>query len=193
MRPLQTTGANLGSGTSILPTYNKLMYQTYSIVKVAEELANDPSNYVNVAKIDVHMYQHIGTRFDIRGFPTIKLISKGKVYEYGGARTVSEILNFARGGFSLQDGEATPSEVSVFGEVFLIAQRAVVHGYKQAIQDINDGNYFSTDVLLVSMPVIFLILTTVLIFLPVDVDPPANKALKAKKKFDLAEPDDADD
>ena len=121
------------------------------------------------------------------------MLSKGKVYDYNGARSVQEFLNFARGGFSLQDGEATPGEVSAFGEVFVITYRAFVHGYKQAAKDIINGQYFTTDIMLVSMPLIFLVLTTVMCLLPVDVPTPADKALRTKKKMDLAEPDDPDD
>lgn len=60
-----------------------------------EEVATKLKGKVNVAKIDVTANRDLGTRFDIKGFPTIKMISKGQVYDYRGRRTVDDISNFA--------------------------------------------------------------------------------------------------
>lgn len=60
---------------------------------------------VNVAKVDVTANRDLGTRFEIKGFPTLKLLSKGKVYDYKGRRTEEELIDFARGGYQIQSAE----------------------------------------------------------------------------------------
>jgi thioredoxin-like negative regulator of GroEL len=44
-----------------------------------EELATSAKGSFNVAKVDVTENRELGTRFDIKGFPTIKFFNGGKV------------------------------------------------------------------------------------------------------------------
>ena len=51
-----------------------------------EEISQSLVGEVNVAKVDVPANQDLGRRFDIKGFPTLKLFVKGKSYTYKGKR-----------------------------------------------------------------------------------------------------------
>ena len=50
---------------------------------------------VNVAKVDVTKNRELGQRFNIRGFPTIKLLHKGESFEFEGSRTHTAMTDFA--------------------------------------------------------------------------------------------------
>ena len=156
--------------------------------EVAAVLKNDPDNYVNVARVDCNEHKQVGSRFDIAGFPTIKMISKGKMYEYRGKKDVGEIVKFAQGDFKFEKDENVPADLGLLGDVIKILN----HAYSTAIEDYNAGNYFTKDVLLISMPFLFIFSMFVLIFLPVGPRVPSKKdrKLRVRKKNDLAEPDD---
>eukprot|EP01040_Poterioochromonas_malhamensis_P000957 gene957-1014_t len=95
---------------------------------VYEQVAEALKGEINVAKVDVTANREIGTRFEIKGFPTIKLLRKGKVYTFKGRRTVDDLVEFARGGFETYSAEEIQPPVGVFGEIGYIYR----HAYKQA-------------------------------------------------------------
>lgn len=47
-----------------------------------------------LAKLDATIHKSVGGRFDVKGFPTLKLFSNGKDSEYNGGRTASEIVSW---------------------------------------------------------------------------------------------------
>jgi len=49
---------------------------------------------VKDVKCDVSENEPICAKYDIEGFPTVKLIKNNKAYEYNGRRTVSDLTNF---------------------------------------------------------------------------------------------------
>ncbi|XP_060560502.1 protein disulfide-isomerase TMX3-like [Ruditapes philippinarum] len=49
---------------------------------------------VRVAKIDATRYSSVSSKFDVRGFPTIKFFDGDKVHNFRGERTASDILEF---------------------------------------------------------------------------------------------------
>lgn len=158
--------------------------------EVASRLKEDSENYVNVARVDCHAHRDIGTRFGIQGFPTIKMISKGRVYSYNGKREVDAIIDFVRNGFKFEDSVQVPAELGIFGEIPIILN----HVLKTAIADYNAGNYFTKDLLLISMPCFFIFTLALIFCLPMgDGIPSDDKRLRTKKKNDLAEPDDEED
>eukprot|EP00613_Pedinella_sp_CCMP2098_P001393 CAMPEP_0171639276 /NCGR_PEP_ID=MMETSP0990-20121206/29606_1 /TAXON_ID=483369 /ORGANISM="non described non described, Strain CCMP2098" /LENGTH=242 /DNA_ID=CAMNT_0012212961 /DNA_START=8 /DNA_END=736 /DNA_ORIENTATION=- len=69
-----------------------------------EEVAHDlkEEGTVNVAKVDVTESPGLGKRFNIKGFPTLLMISKGTVYEYPSGkdwpRKRESLVKFATGG-----------------------------------------------------------------------------------------------
>jgi len=54
---------------------------------------------VNVAKVDCTVEKELMSRFGIKGFPTIKFIKDGKVYDYKGARGVDDFITFSKTGY----------------------------------------------------------------------------------------------
>jgi thioredoxin domain-containing protein 5 len=68
-----------------------------------EELAKGAKDF-KVGKVDCTVEKTSCSRFEVRGFPTIKFIKDGKYYDYKGARSVEEFTKFATAGF--KDGTA---------------------------------------------------------------------------------------
>lgn len=138
--------------------------------KVAEELKEAQ---INVGSVDVPANREIGTRFEIKGFPTIKLIKNGKVYTFKGRRTVSDIVEFAKSSFQIQEPEEVPPQTGFFGEITYVFRQA----YKKARSDVTGGHFFTADVVLVSLPVIFIALVLLFVFIPIPtpVAPPVER------------------
>ena len=65
-----------------------------------------------VAEVDVTESKALAARLGVRGLPAIKLVKDGYVYEYAGARKLSHVLAFARGGFTSR-GRRRKREVAV--------------------------------------------------------------------------------
>jgi thioredoxin domain-containing protein 5 len=126
--------------------------------KVAEALEGE----VNVGKVDVTASRELGTRFDIKGFPTILLFSKGKAYTFKGRRTVEDFVEFAKGGYQIHEPEEVQPPAGMFGELIYIYR----HAYKQAGTDLRKGNFFTIDVFLTFLPLLFVILLVVVLFAP---------------------------
>lgn len=74
------------------------------------ELAVEAKGLFSVAKVDATEHTYTAKRFDVRGFPTIKLLHQGKMYSYEGPRTVKDLREFALGGFEKQAGVPIPGE-----------------------------------------------------------------------------------
>lgn len=60
-----------------------------------EEFATETKGVVNVAKVDVTQNRELGSKFNIKGFPTLKYFHDGQVYDYSGPRTVSSFKEFS--------------------------------------------------------------------------------------------------
>lgn len=118
---------------------------------VANELKDETN--IHVAKVDVPAHSDLGTRFDIKGFPSIRMISKGKVFEYKGKRDKDHILEWARGGFMAQQPVMDAPSGGVFGLIFAIYS----HAYKAALSDVKNSKYFSANVLVLIMPFVFFV------------------------------------
>ena len=142
---------------------------------------------MNVAKVDVTQNRELGTRFEIKGFPTIKLISKGKVYTYKGRRTVEDLAEFARGGYQVMSAEEVQPPLGIFGEIGYI----YTHALKQATTDLKKGRVFTVDVFLAFLPAIFLLLIALLLCVPVP-EPPPRRERPQKAAAATAAPQNAD-
>lgn len=154
------------------------MEPTYE--QVADMLQGD----VNVARVDVPANRELGTRFDVKGFPTIKFLSKGKVYDYVGRRTAQDLVEFAKGGYQIQQPQDVQPAMGMFGEIIAVFK----HAYKQAAVDLKNRNFFTIDVFLSFMPLIFVAFVVLIFMIPVPEHPQAA-AHRAQKK---AAPADAD-
>ena len=145
--------------------------------EVATQLKQDPDNYVNVAKVDCDAHRGVGGRFDIKAFPTIKMISKGKVYTYTGKKNVEDILYFAKGDFRFEESDDVPKDLGIIGEIIKI----VKHAYKSALSDIEAGKYFTKDVFFIALPFLFGSSILLILMLPVDNGPSASVSMRNEK------------
>lgn len=150
--------------------------------EVAEKLKGD----VNVGKVDVTANRDLGTRFDIKGFPTLILFHKGKAYTYKGRRTSEDIIEFSRRGYQIHEPEDVEPPAGMLGDLFYIYK----HAYKQAAQDLRKGNFFTVDVFLTFLPLLFIILVVIVIFAPVPSTPSPARRSSANKNDDDDNNDD---
>ena len=82
--------------------------------ELAEQLASDDIP-TNVAKVDVTKNNMLASQFNIRSFPTLKLLHRSKLYSYRGRRDAESMAAFARGGFETEaEAEAMPAEATYF-------------------------------------------------------------------------------
>ena len=119
---------------------------------------------VNVAKIDCEANKVTPMRFGIRGFPTVLLLSKGKTYTFKEDRTVEALVEFARGGFKLHEGDRTPPPLS---NLFAELQTVLRHAYKEAQRDLKARRYLTYNTVLMFAPTVFGIIILLLICIPV--------------------------
>lgn len=157
-----------------------------------EEVATLLKGDINVAKVDVSAHRTVGTRFNIKGFPTIKMIAKGRVYTFKDSRSVEDISEFARGGYKLdENSEEVPPDVGFLGEVYIVYK----HAYNKAILDVKAYNFFTLDVIVIAMPIIMVIMVILLLILPIAFPVAKSKSKsqpKPKRKVNPEE-DDGDD
>ncbi|CEP03203.1 Thioredoxin domain-containing protein [Plasmodiophora brassicae] len=88
-----------------------------SLAQTWEELATKLKDDVNVAKVDCTSNSNLCQRFNVRGYPTVLLFSKGKQYKFQSKRTLDELEKFARGGYLEAKAETTPKAPSAVGAV----------------------------------------------------------------------------
>ncbi|CAE7367972.1 unnamed protein product [Symbiodinium necroappetens] len=74
-----------------------------------ESLAKKVQGQVNVGKVDCTESQYLSNMFDVRGFPTLKLISKGRVYGFSGRRSLENLEPWALQGSSERAGARSPA------------------------------------------------------------------------------------
>jgi len=96
----------------------------------------------------------IGSRFDIAGFPTIKFLKKGKVYDYSGSRKPEAFISFVKDGYKKAKSEDVPPPKTWFQEFFGLFKEA----FNNAYEDIKGGSYLSLHVLILVLPPVVLVL-----------------------------------
>jgi len=62
---------------------------------LAAELKAQPG--IHVAKVDATVETNLASRFNIRGYPTLKLFSDGRLYDYSGGRDLESLKAWAAG------------------------------------------------------------------------------------------------
>jgi protein disulfide-isomerase A1 len=68
-----------------------LIFLTIVDAKAAQALADSP---VKLAKVDATAHKDVASKYEIKGFPTLKFFRNGKDSEYNGGRTESEIISW---------------------------------------------------------------------------------------------------
>lgn len=171
-----STGATTGDW--LVKFYASWCGHCKKLEPIYEKVADMLDGEINVARVDVPKNRDLGTRFEIKGFPTLKFISKGKVYHYKGRRTVEDIIEFVRGGFEIHEPEEVNPPMGMFGEIMHVYRSA----YKQAGKDLRNGRYFTMEVFLTFVPFIFLALIFILIFAPVPEPAYVQEAAARKRR-----------
>ena len=69
-----------------------------------------------VAKVDCTTSDDVCSRFGVTGYPTLKLIANGQVYNYEGARTLDALKDYLLSG-TFGTGEAVPPPPSFFQRI----------------------------------------------------------------------------
>ena len=148
-----------------------------TLVPVWDELADKlDGTYTNVAKVDVTANRDIGSRFDIKGFPTLLYLSKGKAYKYKGRRGLTELEAFAKGGFvDATESNAVPLKTSWFDSIFTEYKSAV----SKAGKDFREGKYVTPNTLFTFIPVFTVVIIIAFILLALFAPKPKQLAKKA--------------
>jgi thiol-disulfide isomerase/thioredoxin len=81
-----------GHCTKFAPTYEE-------VGRILHEQTSTQKRPVKVAKINGDKEKSIRNRFQITGFPTFYVIDGWDVYLYDGSRAVSDMVDFAKGGY----------------------------------------------------------------------------------------------
>ena len=139
------------------------------LAPVYEEVATALKGEVNVAKVDAAAHRALGSRFEVKGFPTILFLSHGQVYKYKGKRTKEAFVAFAKGGYKevAEQAEAIPEPKGVVGEFVSVFTKA----WKASMKDISQGKFMTPNVLTVVMPSIFAFIMLVLVCIPAPTEP----------------------
>lgn len=69
---------------------------------------NHADDGIVVARIDASKYRDIGTRFGVKGFPTLIYFAERKMHFYKGARDVESLVKFVTEGYKTANGEDVP-------------------------------------------------------------------------------------
>eukprot|EP01038_Epipyxis_sp_PR26KG_P013201 gene13201-17689_t len=155
-----STGATTGDW--LVKFYAPWCGHCKTLAPVFEKVATELKGEINVAKIDVTANRDLGTRFEIKGFPTVKFFSKGKVYTFKGRRSEEEFIQFVRGGYQIHEPEEVHPPLGFLGEIEYVYR----HAYKTAGKDLLAGRYFTMDVFVTFMPLLFIAILVLFCLLP---------------------------
>ena len=78
-----------------------------------------------VAKIDAIANEGLTKRFEVKGFPTIFMISEGKLYPFSGERDADGFVKFAKGGFKGLKYQKVPHKWTMWDVVAGVCVRAI--------------------------------------------------------------------
>jgi protein disulfide-isomerase-like protein len=93
--------ANVASGDWLVEFYAPWCGHCKKLAPIWDELAGKTER--NVAKVDCTVEKELMNRFGVRGFPTIKYFTGGKVYDYKGARTVPAFQKYMESDYTTAD------------------------------------------------------------------------------------------
>ena len=146
-----------------------------------EQLATTAKGDFNVAKVDVTENRALGSRFGIKGFPTIKFLKGGQVYDFKGKRDVTSFMEFVKTGYLEAPKDNIPEAQTLMEELRTVI-RDLTLGFRK---NIKKGNYFSRPVLIVALPVLFLaiMIFTTCFLLPSDDEPMDRRESKKQDQI----------
>lgn len=74
---------------------------------IAMTFHSAPQEKIRVAKVDCSVEKALATRFGVQGYPSFYVVSGWSVYEFEDARSESNLMSFARGGYKKQAVRST--------------------------------------------------------------------------------------
>eukprot|EP00607_Mallomonas_marina_P002388 CAMPEP_0182428848 /NCGR_PEP_ID=MMETSP1167-20130531/24160_1 /TAXON_ID=2988 /ORGANISM="Mallomonas Sp, Strain CCMP3275" /LENGTH=222 /DNA_ID=CAMNT_0024612013 /DNA_START=140 /DNA_END=808 /DNA_ORIENTATION=+ len=171
----QETQAGKGSNTGdwLIEFYAPWCGHCKTLAPIWETIATDLKGEINVAKVDVTTNGPLGKRYDVKGFPTILLFSKGKTYKYRGKRTAQLLSAFARGGFKDTEGTPVPLQPGLVEELI----ERVTSTWKRAKTDVEKKNYFTLNTFALIAPILLLLVSLLYLF-----DQPEEKSQRITDK-----------
>ncbi|EKX52941.1 hypothetical protein GUITHDRAFT_84522 [Guillardia theta CCMP2712] len=127
-----------GHCKSLTPTWESLAQKLNE-----EKEAGDVTPII--AKVDGTVSPKLQERFQIRGFPTLKMFSKGKMYDYMGPRDLDSLYAFAKGGFKKETGAPVPKgwdEMSLFDKASHLYM-VTIHRDMESIWEYHKAAFFT--------------------------------------------------
>lgn len=105
------------SGDWFLEFYAPWCGHCKNLAPVWEDLATQAkAKGLRVGKVDCTQNKEIGSRFEVKGYPTIKFLKDNQLYAYKGARKVDDFLKFAESGYKAVDPFPVPAPAVVVEE-----------------------------------------------------------------------------
>ncbi|CAE8649405.1 unnamed protein product, partial [Polarella glacialis] len=103
--------AKVGDGKGqpwVIKFYAPWCHHCMALVPVWEQLAEKYKGKVSVGTVDCIKDSWLGNLFDVDGYPTLKIITDGKMYTYDGSRTFDYLVKWIDGGYRSSMAEALP-------------------------------------------------------------------------------------
>lgn len=150
--------------------YSQRLFDVY------EEVGSELNGLIKIGIVDVSINQPIGSKFNISGFPMVKVYHQGKSYAFQGRRSREELVDFAMGNYRAHEPEEVREYVGFLADILYTYHLAT----KQARQDLLAGKYLTIDVYLTVFPLLAcLSIVTILSLMP---KPPSTSEREKLKR-----------
>lgn len=89
-----------------------------SLAPTWEELHEQLEGKVKVAKVDAEKEKALSAQYEIQGYPTLYLISNGKMYSYSGERDLDDLVKWAEFGYKSAESQPVPKKKTTLDRVW---------------------------------------------------------------------------
>eukprot|EP01088_Endostelium_zonatum_P011408 TRINITY_DN25540_c0_g1_i1.p2 TRINITY_DN25540_c0_g1~~TRINITY_DN25540_c0_g1_i1.p2 ORF type:complete len:137 (-),score=28.25 TRINITY_DN25540_c0_g1_i1:188-598(-) len=96
---------HIANGVWMIEFYAPWCGHCKRLTPIWDEFATSAKGKINVGKVDCTVEKGLQSRFEVRGYPTIKLFTDGEVRDYRSARTVDAFTEFASNGYKSTEGK----------------------------------------------------------------------------------------